>query len=223
MVVRLGPVAHPPHHYLCVPSQGTSQHLFLSSDALLVPLPPGWVMQVVKSLVPSCDSRGAEKLRRPKEVGSGCLSELWPLPLLSQGPSACQGPQAGACTAVRQKAGCSSGAGQGAISKPQEPHLRAEKGTRATTMTEEVGGLSGGGGCYLQPGPFDAPVELVIFTAPAPEAVGHPIALTQKQATSLVPSSQGHSPVSYHVGVGQGPLLLLVPWRFEWTPRSHSR
>lgn len=36
--------------------------LFLSCDALLVPLPPGWVMQVAKSLVPSCDSRGAEKL-----------------------------------------------------------------------------------------------------------------------------------------------------------------
>lgn len=89
-------------------------------------------------------------------------------------------------------------------------------------MTEEVGSLSGGGGCYLQPGPFDAPVELVIFTAPAPEAVGHPIALTQKQATSLAPSSQGQSLVSYHVGVGQGPLLLLVPWRFEWTPRSDS-
>lgn len=63
--------------------------LFLSRDALLVPLPPGWVMQVVKRLVPSCDSRGAEK---------------------------------------------------------------------------------------LQPSSFNAPVELIVLAAPAPEAVGHPVA-----------------------------------------------
>ena len=32
---------------------------------------------------------------------------------------------------------------------------------------------------YLEPSSFDAPVELVIFSAPAPEAVGHPVALTK--------------------------------------------
>lgn len=63
-----------PTYHLPVPDHDTGQHLFLSCDALLVPLPPGWVMQVAKSLVPSCDSRGAEKLRKPKEGGSGCLS-----------------------------------------------------------------------------------------------------------------------------------------------------
>lgn len=41
---------------LSVPRQGTSQYLFLRCDALLVPLPPGWVMQVAKCLVSSCDS-----------------------------------------------------------------------------------------------------------------------------------------------------------------------
>lgn len=71
--------------------------LFLSRDAFLVPLPPGWVMQVAKCLIPSCDSRGAEK---------------------------------------------------------------------------------------LEPSSFDAPVELIVLTAPAPEAVGHPVALTQRQAGS---------------------------------------
>lgn len=63
--------------------------LFLSRDALLVSLPPGWVVQVAECLVPSCDTRRAEK---------------------------------------------------------------------------------------LEPSSFDAPVELVIFSAPAPEAVGHPVA-----------------------------------------------
>lgn len=51
----LGPVGS-----LFIPDQGTNQYLFLSSNALLVPLPPGWVMQVAKCLISSCDSRGAE-------------------------------------------------------------------------------------------------------------------------------------------------------------------
>ena len=98
----LGPVASP-HHHLTIPSQGTSQHLFLSCDALLVPLPPGWVMQVAKCLVPSCDSRGAEKLRRPKKLGQAALLEPRFSPLVLWGPTACHGPRAGACTAILQK------------------------------------------------------------------------------------------------------------------------
>lgn len=63
-------------------------------------------------------------------------------------------------------------------------------------MAEEVAGW-GVGEHYLEPSSFDAPVELVIFSAPAPEAVGHPVALTQRQAESFAPSSQGCSLVSY--------------------------
>lgn len=39
-----------------------SSHLLLRSDALLVSLPPGWVVQVLESLVSSCDSRGTTNL-----------------------------------------------------------------------------------------------------------------------------------------------------------------
>lgn len=53
-----------PHHS----TEETSQHLFLSRNAFLVPLPPGRVMQVAKCLVPSCYPRGAEKLRRTKDA-----------------------------------------------------------------------------------------------------------------------------------------------------------
>lgn len=42
--------------YLFLTTEETSQYLFLSCDTFLVPLPPGWVMQVAKCLVPSCDS-----------------------------------------------------------------------------------------------------------------------------------------------------------------------
>jgi hypothetical protein len=38
---------------------------------------------------------------------------------------------------------------------------------------------------YLEPSSFDAPVEFVILTAPAPKAVGHSVALTQRQAASV--------------------------------------
>ena len=66
LVKTLGPlVPHIPHTY---PDQEISHHLFLSRDALLVSLPPGWVMQVVECLVPRCDTRRAKKLRRPKEA-----------------------------------------------------------------------------------------------------------------------------------------------------------
>lgn len=34
-------------------------------------------------------------------------------------------------------------------------------------------------GGYLEAGSSDAPVELIVLTAPAPEAVGHPVALTE--------------------------------------------
>lgn len=63
-------------------------------------------------------------------------------------------------------------------------------------MAEEVAGW-GVGEHYLEPSSFDAPVELRLFSAPAPEAVGHPVALTQRQAESFAPSSQGCSLVSY--------------------------
>ena len=77
LVKTLGPlVPHIPHTYpdqgtgehLSTPDQEISHHLFLSRDALLVSLPPGWVMQVVECLVPRCDTRRAKKLRRPKEA-----------------------------------------------------------------------------------------------------------------------------------------------------------
>lgn len=37
-------------------------HLLLCSDALLVPLPPGWVVQVLESLISRRDSRGTANL-----------------------------------------------------------------------------------------------------------------------------------------------------------------
>lgn len=54
---------------------------------------------------------------------------------------------------------------------------------------------------YLEASSLDAPVEFIILSAPAPEAVGHPIALTQRQAVSVTcPSSQGCTLVSYCSG-----------------------
>lgn len=45
---------------------------------------------------------------------------------------------------------------------------------------------------YLEASSFDASVEFIILSAPAPEAVGHPVALTQRHAVSVTcPSSQG--------------------------------
>lgn len=38
---------------------------------------------------------------------------------------------------------------------------------------------------YLEAGSSDAPVEFVILSAPAPKAVGHSVALTQRQAVSV--------------------------------------
>lgn len=38
---------------------------------------------------------------------------------------------------------------------------------------------------YLETSSFDAPVEFIVLSAPAPEAVGHPVALTQRQAVSV--------------------------------------
>lgn len=43
-------------------SSSIKPHLLLSSDALLVSLSPGWVVQVLEGLVPSCDSRGTANL-----------------------------------------------------------------------------------------------------------------------------------------------------------------
>lgn len=54
-------------------------------------------------------------------------------------------------------------------------------------MAEVVVGDLGG---YLEPSSFDAPVEFIVFTAPAPEAVGHPVALTQRQTASLATCAQ---------------------------------
>lgn len=82
-------------------------------------------------------------------------------------------------------------------------------------MAEEVA-VGGWGGHYLEPSSFDAPVELVVFSAPAPEAVGHPVALTQRQAVSLAQSSQGCSLVFYlgvpsPSGARTGPLSSSSP------------
>lgn len=54
---------------------------------------------------------------------------------------------------------------------------------RAATMAEEVAGPWRKS--YLEPSSFDAPVEFIILTAPAPEAVGHAVALTQRQGASV--------------------------------------
>lgn len=53
---ELGEMIRPTSSYPCPHNEETGQHLFLSRNAFLVPLPPGWVMQVAKCLVPSCDS-----------------------------------------------------------------------------------------------------------------------------------------------------------------------
>lgn len=86
-----------------------------------------------------------------------------------------------------QKRCAKLGAGLG--SEPAED-LQAEgrEGSlRAATMAEVVVGDLG---CYLEPSSFDAPVEFIVLTAPAPEAVGHPVALTQRQTASLASSAQ---------------------------------
>lgn len=73
---ELGEMTRPIGSYLSLTTPLTSQHLFLSRNAFLVPLPPGWVMQVAKCLVPSCDPQGAEKLRRTKNAGVSQAASL---------------------------------------------------------------------------------------------------------------------------------------------------
>lgn len=51
----LRPVGSPRPHPSVLRSRPVSQHLLLSGNALLVPLPPGRVVQVAKRLVSSCD------------------------------------------------------------------------------------------------------------------------------------------------------------------------
>lgn len=67
-----------------------------------------------------------------------------------------------------------------------------EGNLRAAMMVKKVGP----GRCYLEPGSSDAPVELVILTAPAPEAVGHPVALTET-GSIICPILPGCSLVYY--------------------------
>lgn len=139
-------------------------------------------MQVAECLVPSCDTRRAEKLRRPKEAGSGCLS--WSPGPHQEATAHRQGPvfpflKRGVLVGGRAGIGT-----RGAISQPQELHLRAERNLKTAMMAEEVA-VGGWGEHYLEPSSFDAPVELVVFSAPAPEAVGHPVALMQRQECHL--------------------------------------
>lgn len=76
-----------------------------------------------------------------------------------------------------------------AISRPRELHLRKQK--RISGQPPQLRWWQGPGEPHLQPSSFNAPVELIVLAAPAPEAVGHPVALTQRQAASLGPSSRG--------------------------------
>lgn len=123
--------------------QEISHHLFLSRNALLVSLPPGWVVQVAECLVPSCDTRRAEKLRRPKEAGSGCLS--WSPGPHHEATAHRQGPVFPffkRCVLVGGRAGIGT---RGAISQSQELHLRAERNLKTAMMAEEVAGWGVGG------------------------------------------------------------------------------
>lgn len=64
-------------------------------------------------------------------------------------------------------------------------------------------------GGYLEAGSSDAPVELIVLTAPAPEAVGHPVALTETGSITC-PILPGRSLASCHseypAQAGPGPL-----------------
>lgn len=118
--------------------------------------------------------------------------EPWPSPLVLWGPSACHRPQAGACVPIMQKRCANWGQNwdqkQGCHLQAPGTYLRAEKG--ASGQPQWLRWWWRTWECYLEPSSFDAPVELIVLTAPAPEAVGHPVALTQRQAASLAPSSQ---------------------------------
>lgn len=53
-------------HLLWSPLTTLRSHLLLRSDALLVSFPPSWVVQVLESLISSCDSRGTANLEEQK-------------------------------------------------------------------------------------------------------------------------------------------------------------
>lgn len=123
-------------------------HLLLRSDALLVSLSPGWVVEVLEGLVPSCDSSGTANLGAEQSFCKATAS----LPM----PAATAGHMEGPCPCPSLDS-CSRGeVGR----RGEEFQLRRPRST-----------------AYLETSSFDTSIKLIVLPAPAPEAVGHAVAL----------------------------------------------
>lgn len=78
-------------------------------------------------------------------------------------------------------------------------------------------------GGYLEAGSSDAPVELIVLTAPAPEAVGHPVALTEtgsitypiRPGCSLASCHSFSCPLSWQLGTDT-PKCLQFPQPLQY-------
>lgn len=103
-------------------------------------------MQVLESLVSSCDSRGTTKLG---EGQSFCKATGKLLHLLLECKAAFPNPSL--------------------------------DGHSEETRKKAISSQEGAGSPYLETSSFDASIKLIILPSPAPEAVGHAIALEQEQ------------------------------------------
>lgn len=151
-------------------------HLLLRSDALLVSLPPGWVMQVLEGLVSSCDSRGTTNLGEEQSFhkATGKL-----LHLLLEHRAAFPTHQ------------------------PGRPQWGPGEETRKRAISSQEGAETS----YLETGSFDTSIKLVVLPSPAPEAVGHAIALEREQHRA----SQGSAQLHGLRGADTSPASPLLP------------